>query len=177
MKKGFQKLLRRFMGESGAATVELVIIFPIFFTVFVSSFELGMMNLRAVMLERSTDIVVRAIRVNAGADFEYEDVRDAICDLTIMIPDCDNVVKVEMNPVDKNVWGTLPRNIDCIDRTEDIEPIVKFENGVENELMLVRVCAVLDPFFPTVGIGRSMPKDKSGGYIISASSAFVNEPD
>lgn len=177
MRNAIRNSLRRFLGESGAASVELVIVFPIFFTIFVSAFELGMMNLRAVMLERATDITVRAIRVNQGADLSYEDVRDAVCELSFMIPNCNQVVKIEMTPVDKTVWGTMPRQVDCIDRTENIAPVVSFENGIENELMLVRVCAVIDPFFPTVGIGRSMPKDRSGGYIVTASSAFVNEPD
>ena len=177
MRKVLRKHLKRFLGESGAASVELVIVFPIFFTIFVSAFELGMMNLRAVMLERATDIVVREIRINDGADFEYSDVRDAVCTLAIMIPGCQDAIKVELTPVDPDVWGTLPRELDCINRAEDIDPVVNFTNGTENELMLVRVCAVIDPFFPTVGIGRSMPKDSTGGYIISASSAFVNEPD
>ncbi len=177
MRTKLRNILRRFLGESGAASVEFVIVFPIFFTVFVSSFELGMMNIRAVMMERATDIVVRAIRVNQGTDLEYEDVRTAICDLSIMLPDCEQILRIEMTPVDKDVWGTLPSGADCVDRSQNIQPVVNFTNGIENELMLVRVCAVLDPFFPTVGIGRSMPKDETGGYIITASSAFVNEPD
>ncbi len=177
MRTKLRNTLRRFLGESGAASVELVIVFPIFFAIFVSAFEMGMMNIRAVMLERATDIVVRAVRINQGADFEYEDVRDEICNLTLMMPNCDQILRVEMTPVDTDTWGTLPRTADCVDRSQTIQPAVNFTNGVENELMLVRVCAVLDPFFPTVGLGRSMPKDKTGGYIVTASSAFVNEPD
>jgi len=169
--------IRRFLGESGAASVEFVIVFPIFFSVFISAFELGMMNIRAVMLERATDMVVRAIRLNQGQDFEYEDVRDEICNLSVLLSNCDQILRVEMTPVDKDVWGTLPRQLDCVDRSQEIQPAVNFTNGVENELMLVRVCAVIDPFFPTVGIGRTMPKDDTGGYVVSASSAFVNEPD
>ena len=163
--------------ESGAASVELVIVFPIFFTVFVSAFEIAMMNIRAVMLERATDIVVREIRINSGPDLEYDDILARICDLTLMMPDCLGVAKIEMTPVEQTVWATPASGVDCIRRDEDIEPVIQFENGQENELMLVRVCAVLDPFFPTVGIGRSMPKDSSGGYIVVASSAFVNEPE
>ncbi len=177
MRKTFHNTLRRFLGESGAASVEFVIVFPIFFSIFVSAFEMGMMNIRAVMLERATDMVVRAVRLNQGSDFEYEDVRTAVCELSVMLPDCEEILRIEMTPVDTDTWGTLPRAADCVDRSQTIQPAVNFTNGVENELMLVRVCAVLDPFFPTVGLGRSMPKDSTGGYIITASSAFVNEPD
>jgi len=42
--------------------------------------------------------------------------------------------------------------------------------------MLMRLCAVVDPAFPGIGVGRSMPKDASGGYQIIATTAFVNEP-
>lgn len=162
--------------EGGAATVELVIVFPFFFAIFVSAFEVAMMNLRAVMLERATDIVVRQIRLNTAADIKYEDVLDGVCQLALIVPDCENTVKIEMRPVSKQSWNIITTGIDCVKREEEIQPDVKFENGQQNELMLIRVCAVIDPFFPTVGVGRTMPKDASGGYIVSASSAFVNEP-
>ena len=177
MRNFIRNSCRRFLGESGAASVEFVIVFPIFFTVFVSAFELAMMNTRAVLLERATDIVVRDIRLNQGADYEYADIRDGICEMSFAIPGCVGAIKIEMTPVSTDTWGTLPTEVDCINRQESVDPIVNFTNGVENELMLVRVCAVIDPFFPTVGIGRTMPKDGTGGYIITASSAFVNEPD
>ena len=90
---------------------------------------------------------------------------------------CVGAINIEMTPLSTDSLGTLPTEVDCINRQESVDPIVNFTNGVENELMLVRVCAVIDPFFPTVGIGRTMPKDGTGGYIITASSAFVNEPD
>ena len=136
-----------------------------------------MMNIRAVMLERATDLVVREIRLNSGSQIDYDDVLAEICDLTLVIRDCDAVVKIEMIPVDQSNWTTLPAQVDCIKRDEEIQPVVQFVNGQQNELMLVRVCAVLDPLFPTLGIGRTMPKDSSGGYIVTASSAFVNEPN
>ncbi len=174
IKSHIQRFLRQ--DQSGAASVEFVIIFPIFFTTFVSAFEVGMMNIRAVMLERATDIAVREIRLNNGTLVAYDDVLRRICDLSLGITDCQNVVKIELNKVNQTGWTTLSNSVDCIKRNETIQPVVNFVNGQENELMLVRVCAVLDPFFPTVGIGKSMPKDASGGYLVVASSAFVNEP-
>lgn len=179
MRNLFKSLIHSLRSDqSGAASVELVLVFPIFFMVFVSAFEVAMMNARAVMLERATDIVVRDLRLNAsGTDPDYDTILTNVCNLTMMIPDCAQTVKIQMNPVDQDNWTTMPSEVDCIKRDEDIEPVIQFVNGQENELMLVRVCAVLDPFFPTVGIGRSMPKDSSGGYIVIASSAFVNEPN
>ena len=60
------KFRRAFRFENGAASVEFVIVFPFFFGVFISSFEIGMMNIRALLLERATDLVVREIRLNSG---------------------------------------------------------------------------------------------------------------
>ena len=42
--------------------------------------------------------------------------------------------------------------------------------------MLVRACAVFDPYFPTSAWGLQLPLDASGGYQLVAMSAFVNEP-
>ncbi|MEZ5796378.1 MAG: hypothetical protein R3D63_02055 [Paracoccaceae bacterium] len=42
--------------------------------------------------------------------------------------------------------------------------------------MIVRVCAVQDPFFPTTGLGLQLKADAEGGYQLIAASVFVNEP-
>lgn len=162
--------------EKGAASVELVIVFPFFLGVFLSSFDVAMMNLRAVTLERATDIVVRDIRLSSGATLDHDDVRTDICAEAFMIPDCLNALRIELQPVDMATWTGMTTGLDCVDRTEEVQPLVRFRNGQQNELMLIRVCAVVDPFFPGIGVGRTMPKDESGGYQIIASSAFVNEP-
>ncbi len=162
--------------EKGAATVELVLVFPFFFALFVSAFEVAIMNMRAVMLERATDIVVRDIRLGGGAALDYDSILGNICALAGIIPDCVETTRIELQPVDTDSWAGLSSTVDCIKRDEDIQPVIKFRNGLENEMMLMRVCSIVDPIFPTVGVGRSMPVDSSGGYQIISSTAFVNEP-
>lgn len=171
-----KKLRKLGLSESGAATVEFVIVFPFFVGVFLSSFEVAMMNMRAVMLERAMDLTVREIRLSSGASLVYDDILADVCDRATIIPDCLNVVRMELQAVDKNNFAGIQDNPDCVKRDEDVQPVVKFKNGVENELMLIRACAVIDPFFPNLGVGRSMPVDATGGYQVIASSAFVNEP-
>ena len=171
-----KKLQTLGLSESGAASVEFVIVFPFFVGIFLSAFEVAMMNTRAVMLERSVDLTVRDIRLSSGATLNYEAVRDRICGRTTMIEDCENVITIELTSVDINTFAGVEDSATCIRRDLPIQPIVKFENGTEDELMLIRVCAVVDPFFPNVGVGRSMPKDPTGGYQITTSSAFLNEP-
>ena len=171
--KGLRRLRK---DEGGAATVELVVVFPFFVAVFVSAFEVAIMNMRAVMLERATDVVVRDIRLGGGGSLEYDDILSDICDVSLIIPDCMDTTRIELQPVDTDTWAGLSAEVDCIKRDEDIQPVLKFQNGQENELMLMRVCAIVDPIFPTVGVGRSIPLDSSGGYQVIASTAFVNEP-
>ena len=174
----FRNPFRRFArDETGAATVEFVTVFPFFVFTFLSAFELAAMNIRAVSLERATDIAVRDIRLNKGGNIPYGKVLNDICARSFMIPNCKQTVKIELHKVALDAWGLPPAAIDCVKRSEKIQPPARFKHGVENELMLIRVCAVVDPMFPTVGVGRHMPKDKTGGYVVSSSSAFVNEPD
>jgi len=171
------KALRRLRrNESGAATVEFVVVFPFFVAIFVSAYEVAIMNMRAVMLERATDVVVREIRLNAGNNMSYQTVLDDICDLAGIIPDCAQTTKIELRAVDKTTWAGLSMSVDCIDRAATIQPAVTFVHGQQNELMLMRVCSVVDPIFPTVGVGRSIPVDATGAYQVIASTAFVNEP-
>lgn len=171
-----RKIRRLIRSERGAASVELVIVFPFFLGVFLSSFDVAMMNLRAVMVERATDIAVRSIRLSSGATLNYEAVRNDICAQAYLIPDCQNALKIELVRVNTTSWNGLQNRPDCVARNNTIQPLIQFQNGQQNELMLIRVCAIVDPFFPGIGVGRSMPKDASGGYQVIASSAFVNEP-
>jgi len=168
-RKLYNGLRRLGLSETGAATVEFVIVFPFFVGVFVSAFEVAIMNMRAVMLERATDVVVREIRL-------VDNIVDEICDQALLIPACKTATKIELRPVDTTTWDGLGNELSCVKRDAQIQPAIKFRNGIENEMMLMRVCSVVEPLFPAFGVGRSIPKDTSGAYLIIASTAFVNEP-
>lgn len=172
-----KKLRNLFADEKGAATVEFVTVFPFFVYVFLSAFEVAAMNIRAVSLERATDIAVRDLRLTGSTGISYGEILKGVCDGTFMIPKCLQSVKIQMVPVSTQAWNMPAGNIDCVQRGAKVQPAAMFHQGMQNELMLLRVCAVVDPVFPTVGIGRTMPKDSSGGYVVSAYAAFVNEPD
>lgn len=177
--KKFGRTLRAFgLSEKGVASVEFVIVFPFFVGVFLSSFEVAIMNIRAVVMERSVDIAVREIRLGGGTSIEHNDVRTQICNNAILIPECEDVTKIELTRVDRDTWtANVEDQADCQDRLDEIKPPKNFQNGTANDLMLIRVCAVVDTIFPTFGVGRSIPQDENGGYILISSSAFVNEPN
>ena len=86
------------------------------------------------------------------------------------------MVLLELRPISKDTWTPLEGNTTCVDRTEVVQPVLDFIPGLQNEMMLVRVCAVLDPFFPGAGLAARMQLDASGGYALVAMSAYVNEP-
>ena len=49
--------------------------------------------------------------------------------------------------------------------------------GGSNQIMVVRVCALQHPIFPSTGIGLGLRADSvNGGYQLMASTVVVNEP-
>ena len=171
MRQATRRILR---AEDGNATIEFVIIVPLFLTIFMSAFECGLLMTRNVMLERAMDISIRDLRL--GATPTHDQLKQKICTLAAIIPNCMSTVLLELRPVSTTTWQPLGTTVTCVDRTQVIQPITQFLPGVKNQMMLVRACAVFDPIFPLTGLGLKLPKDASGGYQLIASSAFVNEP-
>ncbi|MEE9388827.1 MAG: TadE family protein [Paracoccaceae bacterium] len=168
-----RRALRR---EDGNSTIEFVILFPALMTLFLVVFETGLLMTRGVMLDRAVDISMRQLRLGTLSPMTHDGLRDSICANTVIIPDCDNVVLIELRKISTDTWTPLSGATTCVDRDEDIQPVLDFESGIQNDMMLVRVCAVLDPFFPGTGLAAQMQLDDTGGYALVAMSAYVNEP-
>lgn len=168
---------RRFAGaETGSATVEFVIIFPLFMTLFISSFESGMLMTRHVILERALDIAVRDVRLSTGEEYSHAELKQMICDRADLIPDCSNQLKLEMVARDPSSWVDLPQGVDCVDRSDPGLPSRNFQNGVSHQLMILRACILLDPFFPSSGLGLYLPRESGDAYALVSTSVFVMEP-
>jgi len=162
--------------EDGAATVEFVIIFPVFISLFLASFELGLYMTRQDMLDRAVDISVRALRLGQFDDPTPQDIRDSICARAgLVVANCDSRVLIEMTRVPTTTWQTLPTSATCVNRDEEVEPVVTFNGGQPNDMMLIRVCALLEPVFFTTHLGLKM-QNYGEFYALTATSAFVNEP-
>ncbi len=169
--------IRRFRGdEAGNTTIEFVILFPLFMILFLSAIESGIYMTRYVMLERGLDDTVRAIRLGTTNRVDVDDVKQMICDGTVIIPDCENSVKVEMIRIDPENHVRLPARADCVDRDDPAAPARNFATGESNDLMVLRVCALFDPLFPTTGLGFQMPRESGDSYALVSMSAFVMEP-
>jgi hypothetical protein len=162
--------------ESGAATIEFVIWFPFFFVLVCSSIETGLLMTRHVMLERGLDMTVRGLRLGFWPAPSHDDIKRAICDGAVIIPNCSDALSVELLPVSTTTWALPTGAVTCTDRSADVQPVTQLIPGISNELMLIRVCSKFSPFFPTTGFGMSMTKDGAGNYALVSISAFVNEP-
>jgi len=172
-----RKLLRRFVGENGSATIEFVILFPFFIGLFASSYEAAFVTMRQVMLERAVDIVVRNIRLGIGGTPTHDGIKADICNTAGIIPDCMNSLHIEMESISKDTWAIRTGAVQCIDKDLAIDPTINFSAGGDNDLMLMTVCAVFSPMVPTTGLGLRLPKVNGGThYGLVSITAFANEP-
>lgn len=176
----FLRMFRK--NEDGGPTVEFVLVFMPFMILTVSSFELGLLMTRHVMLERGLDIAVREVRLNTGATIDEDDLKVMICNAAAIIPNCTAQLRLEMVAVDLKVQngmgpGTVPRDASCLDANEPFAPPrLAFDNGLSNEMMVVRACARLVPMLPDTALGWFLSKLDGGYYRLVSTSAFVMEP-
>jgi hypothetical protein len=171
------RFLRRFgRAEDGNGTIEFVILLPFFLTLFLSTFELGMAMTRQVMLDRGVDMTVRLIRLGQIWPVTHENIRESICERAAILPDCTNQLKLEMRTVNPRAWTDMLPDADCIDRADDSVPVREFNPGVMNQLMILRVCALFDPYFPTTGLGAVIPRESGDAYGLVSTSSYVIEP-
>lgn len=169
--------LRRFWrDEAGNATIEFAITFPAIITIMLSGLELGFVTLQHAMLERAMDLTVRDIRLGTGSAPQHDQIKDMICTRAGFIPHCATSLRLEMIQVDPRNWSSIDDTPDCTDKSEEVAPVRNFVNGQENELMILRACAKIDPVFPTTGLGENIVKDGAGQYALTSTTVFVQEP-
>lgn len=162
--------------QSGSASLEFVILFPAFMTFFLMCVETGVLLIRGAMLNHGVDVAMRELRLGTLNPMTHDGLRSSICENSAIIPNCEAVLLVELRPIDTTTWSPLTNSATCVDRSEPIQPVLDFVPGTKNDMMLVRVCAVFDPFFPTGALASTMKLDDTGAYAIITTSAYVNEP-
>jgi hypothetical protein len=169
-------LRRAWRREDGTATMEFVIVFPIFVMLLLIGVEAGVMKTRQAMLERALDIAMRDLRLGQLQNPSREAFRDLVCENTAAIRFCEQNLLLELRPISTTTWALPPTPPTCVDRDEEIAPLTQFVEGGGNQLMLIRACFVVDPIFPTTPWGLQLPLDATGGFQMAAASIFVNEP-
>lgn len=169
--------LRRFLGdEGGNASVEFVLVFPLYLALMIMSIELGFVTLRHTLLERGLDIAVREIRLGTGTVPQHDQIKQIICDNALMVRDCEQNLRLEMSPADLRNFSSLDTTVDCTDAAEPAKPVKEFTPGQQNQLMLLRACLRFDPLFPNAALGSALQTNGSGQSAIVSMTAFVQEP-
>lgn len=169
--------VRRLRAEDGAVTVEFVIIFPFVLGLLLMSIDSGITQLRQVFLHRAVDVAIREVRL--GNVSESDSLAELICARTAMLPGCRQKIAVEMQPIDTTTFAGLNDPNQCVDRETEITPAVTFNPGTggeAQELMLIRVCVIADPFVSVTGYISALPLNADGNYVLVSNSVFVNEP-
>ena len=171
--------LRRFgRDRHGGATVEFVVVFPVFVAIFLSSFEASMVLMRQLMLERALDLTMREVRLSPERTFPQAILRRSICERARILPGCDASLVVEITAIDRTTYAMPASNAACVDRGGAAVPAGDIVSGVADQPMLVRVCYAVAPFFPTSLLGAELAKGgaNAGEFSLVAASAFAQEP-
>ncbi len=168
---------RRSKAEDGNATVEFVVVVPVFLLLFVSIFELGLATVRLTVLEHALDETMRDIRLSTGQVISHDQIRDRICEHGRPLEDCAESLKIEMVIIDRDTFALPPVRATCVDKAENAVPITTtVANGADSDLMFLRVCYTIDPLFKSLGLGAVLKKDSEGNMQLVASSIFAQEP-
>ena len=120
------KRTRRFAREEdGNASVEFVLVFPIYLSIMLMSIELGFVTLRSVMLERGMDMAVRDIRLGssellADGKVQHKEVIDAVCENALILLDCESSLLLEMAPSESGaIFGAATNAVVSVSCTPD----------------------------------------------------------
>jgi hypothetical protein len=140
-----------------------------------SVFEAGWLMTKYMMLDRGLDMAIRDVRLVKNPDITHDELKQSICDYSVLIKDCNTTLVLELVRVDAST--PYPANQpNCYDRTEEIAPVIDFTAAGYEELMFVRACVITDPIFPGIGLGLQLQKDATGGLQMISYAAFMTEP-
>jgi len=163
--------------DTATASVEFVMIAPLYLASVFSVFEAGWLMTKNMMLERGLDQTVRDIRLGKAGLTQHAEFVSAICDYARILRDCEDNMILEVTPINNST--DIPSGAaDCRDRSTPPPPpgTHKFNLGNRTDVMYVRACVIVDPLLPGLGLGLHLPKNDRGDFEMIAYSAFVNEP-
>lgn len=176
LRRGLDRLTGLFHREDGTASMEFVLVVPVILLIFMSSFESGLLMTREILLEQSVDMTMRELRLGHYPVVTDKVLEKEICSRTIIFPDCERNIAVELDRITTTTWAIPTDVTTCINDSAPVTPVVNLNAGQENDMMLVRVCVSLPAMFPGMGLALAVPLDTQGNYALLARSAFVVEP-
>jgi hypothetical protein len=177
------KLAQFLKDERGTATIEFLLVFPTIFLIFTASFESSLYMAKYVMFERSIDLVMREVRLGNATGMTHQLLKESICKSGMLVrskADCLSRMRLWMQPVNTaNFDIQLPDTV-CVEKASEVNdeepPANEFAYGVDNDIMLLRVCMKERPIFPTTAVSVKMPREDDGSVAMIVTTVFVNEP-
>ncbi|WP_190305680.1 TadE/TadG family type IV pilus assembly protein [Roseicitreum antarcticum] len=166
----------RLADQSGTASVEFVIVFPLMMTLMLGGIETGLTLTKKVMLERALDMTVRDIRLGRLTGATPDELRQHLCDRTIILTNCATDLLIETVPVTAGTWSAPTDAMSCVNRVDEITPVTAQRSGGTLVPTVVRACLIIDPVFPTTPMGLRLPLDASGGFALYSTSLYLAEP-
>ncbi len=157
-------------------TIEFALWFPIFVAFICGTTELGLIAARHARLEFGVDAAVRLVQLETDQDVDHDTLVQTICDTAAIIPNCAENMMLEMRIQDLRGTLNIDNDAECTDRSEEVNEQATFDNGDENQLMILRACVKFSPVFPTTGIASSLNRDGAGDYSLISVGAYVQEP-
>ncbi|MBB4660069.1 TadE/TadG family type IV pilus assembly protein [Parvularcula dongshanensis] len=180
------RVLKNFARKTdGVTAIESVFIIPVFFALVFSTFEVGYVFFTTAMVEQSTSINARRVKVGRafkpGLQYNAEPGEcqtgmecffDSICSGLIITSNCDNLA-VEVRRFDS--FADIPNDeMNCRDDEGFKFDEQLYEPGDKNDIIRVRVCYNLQTVNPTVGLNLAQNDD--GTRSIIAVQIMRNEP-
>ena len=162
--------------EDGQMLIEFALAVPLVFTLFMTSVEMGIYQVRGMFLDRGLDIAVRDIRLGTGQNISHQTIKQTVCDNAGFLPDCEDTLRLEMSLTKMRGFTSFGTNADCVDTSLPVKPLRQWVHGSEHQLMMLRACYMFKPVFPSTGLGKEFAKDGSGRAKLIAYSGFVQEP-
>lgn len=174
-----RRLRAAFQRENGSSTVEFVMWFPVFMTLFLTSFELSFYGMRVFMLDRAVDQTVRDLRLGVSRPQNTAEFKTAVCDRVLLKGDCVADTSVQLMRVNAGTWNFPTGQVPCVDRVQPLTPKqedANYSTGGGGDLMLLLVCQKKRPFFGSTPYVMGIPEDEHGEIALAAITTFVNEP-
>ncbi|MFZ7093213.1 TadE/TadG family type IV pilus assembly protein [Primorskyibacter sp. 2E233] len=162
--------------ERGSMVVPFALWTPVFLGLILSGVELGTVTIRQTALERALDDTVRDLRLDVASNVTHDQLKAQICQGAAVLPDCENMLRLEMVSLDMRAWSAPATSADCVDVSQEVNPVRGFYRGGDQAMMLLRACYKYQPITPAGTLSSSLAKDEAGYTAIVATTAFVHEP-
>lgn len=165
--------------EQGSSAVEFAIISPIFIALLFVVIETGWLFLRMTMMDHAMVQASRFVYTGAAQAgmIDSIEMRDFICEKMAIVPEatCQDNLVIDLTRIDS--FQDIPEErAPCIDDDETMQPVVTFNPGDSNEVVVLRACLLIDVLQPWITWAADMPLDDDNRYRMISSLIFLNEP-